>query len=89
MFVIALEDESCHGMRRFELTVNDFIANGRPTDLKAELHSQVVFLKQPKLMRHDDRRTVIERHEAYAADGFGCGQSFLDTALRSFLAGLF
>ena len=62
----AHKDKSGQGMGRFEFTVNDFVANGRPTDLAAELDSQVVFFEQSKLARHDDRRTVVERHKANA-----------------------
>jgi len=50
-------------MGRFELTVDDFVANGCPANLAAELNSQIVFREQPKLVCHDDWRTVIERNK--------------------------
>ena len=54
------------GMRGVQFAVHDLVANGRPTDLAAELDHQVVFFKQSKFVRHDNRRTVVELHETKA-----------------------
>ena len=58
------EDRAGRRLRGVELALDHLVANGRPARLAPQLHLQPEGVKQPELVRHDERRAIAQRHEA-------------------------